>query len=42
MSVQSQLVWFIASKYVFLLQVLNKDKDISNAGYGVFSENRKN
>ena len=34
--------WFIAWKYVFLLQVLNKDKDIINAGYGVFSENRKN
>ena len=34
--------WFIVWKYVFLLHVLNKNENIINAGYWVFSENRKN
>ena len=33
--------WFIVSKCVFLLHVLNKNENIINAGCWVLSENRK-
>ena len=32
----------IVLEYVFLLHILNKNKNIINAGYWVLSENRKN
>ena len=34
--------WFIVWKHVFLLEVLNKNENIINAGYWLLSKNRKN
>ena len=37
-----KLAHYIVWKYAFLLQVLNKNENVIDAGYWILSENRKN